>query len=292
MSFSLYATTFVDFSGVGSKVPAVFMNLVRTALPSAIDGIGGGTYSATAQIYVSGTHGIKADRFEIPNLGVLTVDAGGFINSEGTFQLGNTSVITGTGTTWNLDNGSEINLLGQLNITGGFLLVDAAATFTIGGTTNFALTSGVTVADAATWTSSGTHTLTGATVQSGTAAVHYNRNGLIPTGATATVDTSHDVWRLQDDPSNAQTITVAAPPASHDTPLHIYLSFGGTTNIASFFQPNGTTLIAVLGGTFRWTTPGSVSAKHASLTLQWENAISLWRIVSMTGACEPGTTAV
>lgn len=298
--FSLYTTPFVDFSGVGAKIPAVFMNLVRTALPAAIDGAAGGTYSVAATIYVSGVHGIKADRLEIPASGILSVDASGNINVAGTMLLQSGSVLTATNSDWQLTGSCSVTDAATWALTGNYTYTSAAValvagtfgvlntTITYGGTTAITYLSTVVQTDASTITR------TGATILSGSDAVVHPRHVDIPTGALVAIDTSSDVWRLVDDPSNNQAITVVAPPlfASRSSFMRIYLALSGTTNVATIYQPDATTQICRLGGTLRWTDAASVSQKSSFVELEWSVGAAGWRIIGFGGAFSPSAGAL
>jgi len=58
MTISLWSTVFVDSV---MSIPAAFLNYVRTNLPRAVDGVGGGVITPSSVIEVQGTAGLKVN---------------------------------------------------------------------------------------------------------------------------------------------------------------------------------------------------------------------------------------
>jgi hypothetical protein len=156
MSFTLWATPFVDLSGLGSKVPAAFLNQIRLQINNALDGASGGAYAPTAPILINGPHGLSVLTLGVQNGGTLSlgVSAVAKTGSSGTFRVesggqlrvqnGGDIVVDSGGDV--VVNGSvAIQTGGQLEIeNGGLGLVDAGAFVQVGGEIAFT-SSGVEV---------------------------------------------------------------------------------------------------------------------------------------------------
>lgn len=115
-----------------------------------INAFAGSTHAPTSQIVIGGSGLRVTDHFELTGTthevhsgAVMTWDAGSFFNSEGTIQLGNTSIITATGSVWNLttdtvvtfDASSFLNVEGTVQLGSSSVMTATNSAWAFAGTT-------------------------------------------------------------------------------------------------------------------------------------------------------------
>lgn len=128
MSFSTWASVFVDNV---STISAAFLNQIRVDIGRAIDGTGGGTYTPTAPITVSGAQGISVETLFVENGQVDTYCS---VNPGAELEFIASSLCT-------FDSAAQLDLLDGsiVGIADGCVFV-SAATFSFTGQTDLAPT--------------------------------------------------------------------------------------------------------------------------------------------------------
>ncbi len=178
MTLPTYPTAFVDDL---STITADFLNnYVRTQIPKAIDGSGGGTYTPTAKITIDGSNGLEiggAHRLKLASRSLTRAQTSFLFNISGP-ALSPTGAVVAPGITWY----QELLVPHNAQIT--------AVTAWVDPTDDTLPTNNVSLSVTRTDISTGTVTPLGASpvVDPNTGATYQSHHSFSVSGLTETVD--------------------------------------------------------------------------------------------------------
>lgn len=217
------------------------LNYHRLALPNAVDGVGGGTYTLASKLIFNGTSGLRCEfsstGLEIAGLGGCYVKSGSFI----TFESGSTLTLN-AGSTTNFNGNLSVGSGSTLTIqSGGTLAVASGGTHTaasgsatnLNGTTTVGSGGTITAASGSTTNLNGAVSRLGALTLSGSSATTVHRVTTV-TDANSTLDVSYDEYRCATPLAGTRTHTLrssTAPLPSEGMRLRIWRDAAGAFDI-------------------------------------------------------------